>query len=134
MNAPAHRIARSSSDAADRSAPADQQLNLLLAWPGEDEAPRERPGFLYIRTRWGSVDAALRYDTARGVVAGNVVLHGVAPPITTIRLRLPPGRHIIFARIDGHAVKPGGPGRDTLTLPPGRAGCFGVMIRTAEAW
>jgi hypothetical protein len=109
----------------------DAGLHLLRAVPRDWIGSGETVAIDGAPTPWGRADVSVRYDPARRTVRGTVALHGRTPPLTTLRLRLPTGLRIAFARVNGRAVVPGGREGDTLTLADGPDGRFEIVVRVA---
>jgi hypothetical protein len=111
----------------------DEGLHLLRAVPRDWIGSGREVGTRGAPTRWGRADVSVRLDPARGVVTGVVALRGIAPPRTTLRLRLPKGQRIIAARVNGKLVQPGGPHGETLVLAGAADGRYAVTARLARA-
>ncbi|WP_336959982.1 hypothetical protein [Sphingobium aquiterrae] len=104
----------------------DGGLHLLRAVPRDWIGSGKPVGITSAPTRWGRADVSVQLDRARGVVTGQVALHGKPPPQATLRLRLPKGLRIAAARINGRAVRPVG---ETLPLAGAADGRYAVTVQ-----
>jgi hypothetical protein len=110
----------------------DDGLHLLRAVPRDWIGSGREVGIKGAPTRWGRIDVSARLDRERNVVTGDVMLHGAAPPRTSLRLRLPPGLKIVAARVNGRLVQPDAADRETLTLSGAADGRYAITARLAR--
>ena len=100
---------------------AGAQLHLARAVPrewlvsGQDIAIADAP------TRWGRVGFSLRADPQAQRIEGHVDLPSTTPDGIWLSLRLPKGRRLVQATVDGRPVTAGGRHGDALRIA-GRAG------------
>jgi len=80
-------------------------------------------------TRWGRVSFTLTSQVSQGKVEGQVVLPVSFAGTIKLRLRLPEGRRIQSATVNGRLAAKFDPEEETVTLPPGMTGRIPVEVR-----
>jgi hypothetical protein len=79
-------------------------------------------------TRWGRVSFTLTSQVNQGKVEGQVVLPASFAGTVKLRLRLPEGRRIQSATVNGRPAAKFDPEEETVTLPPGLTGRIPVEV------
>jgi hypothetical protein len=100
---------------------AGEQLYLARGVPREWLGSGEAVAIADAPTRWGMVGFHLRADTQAHRIDGHVDLPAVAPGGVWLSLRLPSGKRLVRALVNGVKVPPGGRHGDALPIA-GRPG------------
>ncbi|KAF1723050.1 Tat pathway signal protein [Pseudoxanthomonas wuyuanensis] len=100
---------------------AGEQLHLARAVPREWLASGQEIAIAGAPTRWGKVGLRLRADAQAQRIDGHVDLPAAAPDGIWLSLRLPTGKRLVRAFVDGVEATPGGRRGDALPIA-GRPG------------
>jgi len=100
---------------------AGERLHLARAVPREWLASGRDIAIADAPTRWGKVGFSLRADPQVQRIEGHVDLPSATPDGIWLSLRLPEGRRLVQATVDGRPVAAGGRHGDALRIA-GRAG------------
>lgn len=95
---------------------AGEQLYLARALPREWLGSGNVIAIADAPTRWGRVGFHLRADTQAQRIDGHVDLPAVRPDGIWLSLRVPPGKRLVRALVDGVEVPPGGRRGDALPI------------------
>jgi hypothetical protein len=79
-------------------------------------------------TRWGRVSFTVTSHLSQGKVEGQIVLPASFAGTVKLRLRLPEGRRIQSATVNGRPTARFDPEEETVTLPPGLTGRIPVEV------
>ena len=110
---------------------AGEQLYLARALPREWLASGETIGISAAPTRWGKVGFQLRANAQAQRIEGHVDLPSGVPDGVWLSLRLPAGKRLLAATVDGKEVTLAGRNSDALRIA-GRAGTR-VTVQAAYA-